>query len=70
MLYTRVRVANGEEIDEIGKGTIRMKISNGEKIMSVHLKDVLYVQKIYANLMSGLKIANKGNTSWKCFLKR
>ena len=68
-----VTVANGEKVEYIGRGDVRMNVFVGNKSFSVDLTDVLLVPCIDSNLSSVSKLCNKGyNTifdSTGCYLK-
>lgn len=55
-----VTVANGEKVEYIGRGDVRLNVFVGNKQFSVDLTDVLLVPCIDSNLISVSKLCNKG----------
>ena len=56
----RVTVANGEKVEYIGRGDVRMNVFVKNKSFSVDLTDALLVPCIDSNLISISKLCNKG----------
>ncbi|TVY38198.1 Copia protein [Lachnellula cervina] len=58
-----IRIANGQSLAVLGKGSIPVKANNNELI----IKDVFYVPNLRANLISTKELINKG---WNIIFKK
>lgn len=58
----KVKVANGEEIDIAGIGTVKLNVKTAKKeIKTLMLKDVLWVPRLGESLLSVRKLVHEGN---------
>lgn len=57
----KILVANGEFLDYQGIGTIVINIVDGNNVLSLHLKDSLYVPKLEDNLVSIKRLTRGAN---------
>lgn len=59
----RVKVANGQVVDAVGRGTIQLKLTNKSgKITNVKMENVLYVPELKGNFISVGKLTKNGFT--------
>lgn len=59
----RIKVANGQLVDAVGRGTIEMKLLNKSgKITNVKMENVLYAPDLKGNFISVGKLAKSGFT--------
>jgi hypothetical protein len=59
-VFGEITVANGEKVFAKGKGTVKLLIDCPEGKLETELLNVLYVPEIKSNLISVMKVAEKG----------
>lgn len=59
-----VLLGNGEVMQAIGRGDMKILSYDGEQCIEKTIKNVLHAPDLYANLFSSTKAMDRGHTSW------
>lgn len=57
-----ISTANNSKMDVRGIGTLKLCVKNSESLITVEVKDVLFVPDLTANLLSVSRIVSNGNS--------